>query len=41
MLAAQILALSDPELDKKLKEHRQAQYEGVLAKDKAVSAKFS
>ena len=40
LLAAQILALCDPELDKKLKEHRQAQYEGVLAKDKAVSEKF-
>lgn len=40
LLAAQILALSDPELSLKLKEHRQAQYEGVIAKDKAVAEKF-
>ena len=41
LLAAQILALSDEELDKKLKAHRQAQYEGVIAKDKAVAGKFN
>lgn len=41
LLAAQILALSDEELDKKLKAHRQAQYEGVLAKDKAIAERFN
>lgn len=41
LLAAQILALSDEELDRKLKAHRQAQYEGVIAKDKAIAEKFS
>ena len=40
LLAAQILALSDEELDARLKAHRQAQYEGVLAKDKAIAEKF-
>ena len=40
LLAAQILALSDEELDDRLKAHRQAQYEGVLAKDKAIAEKF-
>ena len=40
LLAAQILALSDEELDARLKAHRQAQYEGVLAKDKAITEKF-
>ena len=41
LLAAQILALSDPELDARLKAHRQAQYEGVIAKDKAVAERFN
>lgn len=41
LLAAQILALSDEELDARLKAHRQAQYEGVIAKDKAVAEKFN
>lgn len=41
LLAAQILALSDPELALKLKEHRQAQYEGVIAKDKAIAERFN
>ncbi|MBR4034907.1 MAG: 5-(carboxyamino)imidazole ribonucleotide mutase [Clostridia bacterium] len=41
LLAAQILALSAPELALKLKEHRQAQYEGVIAKDKAVAERFN
>jgi len=41
LLAAQILALSDPELAEKLKAHRQAQYEGVIAKDKAVAERFN
>lgn len=41
LLAAQILALSDEELDRKLKAHRQAQYEGVIAKDKAIAERFN
>ncbi|MBQ4141704.1 MAG: 5-(carboxyamino)imidazole ribonucleotide mutase [Clostridia bacterium] len=41
LLAAEILALSDPELAEKLKAHRQAQYEGVIAKDKAIAERFN
>ncbi len=41
LLSAQILALGDPELAQKLKDHRKTQYEGVIAKDKAVAEKFN
>ena len=41
LLAAEILALSEPELAEKLKAHRQAQYEGVITKDKAVAERFN
>lgn len=40
LLAAQILALSDSELDEKLRAQRKEQYEAVIAKDKAISKGF-
>ena len=41
LLSAQILALGDPELCERLDAHRRAQYEAVIAKDAAISAKFA
>lgn len=40
ILAVQMLALADPELKAKLKEHKKAMEEKVAAKDKAVQEKF-
>ena len=40
-LAAEILALSDAELAKKIAAARQKAYEGVLAKNKAVEDRFN
>ncbi len=41
LLALQILSVSDSELAAKLDESRKKSAEGVLAKDKAISAQFS
>lgn len=39
-LAAQIMALSDPELDKRVKEDRQKAKEAVIAKNAALQEKL-
>ena len=41
LLAAEILALGDPELSAKLKAKRAAEAEAVLAKDKEISESFA
>ena len=41
ILAAQILAVSDAELNERLKDMRRAQTEKVLQKDKEISARFA
>lgn len=41
ILAAQILALSDPELDKKLEEMKASMEQGVKEKDARISAEYS
>ena len=41
LLSAQILALSEPELAKKLEEKRAADAKAVLEKDTAVSAELN
>ena len=40
-LAAEILALSDPELSEKIIEERRKSYEGVLLKNKAVEERYN
>ena len=40
-LAAEILALSDPELSEKIIEERRKSYEGVLLKNKAVEDRYN
>ena len=39
ILAAQIIAVSDPDLSQKLKNEREAAAEAVLAKDAALNGK--
>ena len=41
LLAMQMLAISDADLAKKLTDKRQADMEGVLAKNAAVEAEFN
>ena len=41
ILAAQILAVSDTELNQRLKEMRRAQTEKVLQKDQEISSRFA
>ena len=40
IFAAEILAVSDPELNKKLWEERRKAHDNVIEKDRAVSEKY-